>query len=303
MNGREADGLDALLERIGPVWGDDIRAHRDQVLAAYDPLLEAAARADAGPACVRGVAYGPDPRHVLDIYRDDEAGEPLPVAVFMHGGAYVRGERNVTGHVYANVAAWFARQGYLGINLEYRLAPAAAYPGGADDLARALEWMRTNIGAHGGDPGRIVAIGHSAGGTHVAHHALDPSLPYRGAGLRAAAILSGRLRADTLPANPNAAGVRAYFGADESRYERLSPVGMVTPRAIPLFVAIAEYENPLLDVYGAEFFHRLRACGHRSNQFLMVPRHNHMSIVAHFGTGEELLGRQLCDFFARHAGA
>lgn len=299
----ETSELEALLARVGPAWGDDIRTHRDQVLEAYAPLLEAATQAAGSLTCVRNIAYGPDPRHVLDIYLGDKTGGPLPVAVFMHGGAYVRGDRDVTGHVYANVAAWFARQGYLSINLEYRLAPAATYPGGADDLARALAWIQTHIGAHGGDPCRIVAIGHSAGGTHVAHYALDPALPYRGSGLRAAAILSGRLRADTLPVNPNAAGVRAYFGNDETQYERLSPIGMVSPEAIPLFVAIAEYENPLLDVYGAEFFYRLRACGHRANRFLTLARHNHMSVMAHFGTGEEFLGRQLCEFFTRYADA
>ena len=35
---------------------------------------------------------------------------------------------------------------------------------------------------------------------------------------------------------------------------------------------------------------------------MSVPRHNHLSIVAHFGSGEETLGRLLFDFFARHGG-
>lgn len=290
-----------LLASIGPVWGQDIRAHRDQVLDAYAGLLEATE--DRALASFRNLAYGPDPRHVLDIYRRGDAGSLRPVLVFMHGGAYVRGAKDVAPRVYANVPGWFARQGYLGVNLEYRLAPLAPYPGGADDLGRALDWIQANIRDYGGDPARIVVIGHSAGGTHVAHYVLDPQLPYRGKGLRAAAIVSGRLRVDALPANPNAAGVQAYFGNDASRYEALSPVNMVTADAIPLFVAIAEYENPLLDIYGAEFFHRLRASGHRQNQFFTLPLHNHMSIMAHFDTGEERLGRQLCDFFARYAEA
>ncbi|MDX3907305.1 MAG: alpha/beta hydrolase [Pigmentiphaga sp.] len=288
-----------LLERIGPVWGTDIHAYRDCVIEALEPALRAAATA-GGIASVRNVSYGPDPRHVLDLYRRADTRGPLPVVLFMHGGAYVRGDKDMTPLVYSNVATWFAKQGYLAVNLEYRLAPAAPYPGGAEDLGRAIDWMGEHIASHGGDRGRIFVIGHSAGGTHVAHHALDPSLPYRGRGVRAAAIVSGRLRADTLPANPNAAGVRAYFGDDDSAYERLSPINMVTADAIPLFVAIAEYENPLLDQYGAEFFFRLRACGHRANQFIMVPRHNHMSIMAHFNTEEEFLGRQLCEFFQRY---
>lgn len=77
---------------------------------------------------------------------------------------------------------------------------------------------------------------------------------------------------------------------------------MAHAQAMPLFIAVAEHENPLLDCYGAELFMRLRASGNRSSQFMSVPRHNHLSIVAHFGSGEDAPGCLLCDFFARHGG-
>jgi len=57
----------------------------------------------------------------------------------------------------------------------------------------------------------------------------------------------------------------------------------------------------LLDCYGAEFFHKLRACGHKANQFMTMPRHNHMSTMAHFNTEEDLLGREICEFFRRYS--
>lgn len=291
--------LQGLFDRIGPVWGSDTRKHRDMVLDALEPYLAAAASDDI--SCAPDISYGRDARHVLDIYRCRTASSgKLPVVIYMHGGGYVRGDKDATKYVYGNVPTWFARQGYVAINLEYRLAPAIAYPGAAEDLADAIAWVGRTIADHGGDPERVFLVGHSAGGTHVAHYVLDPALAHFGRNISAAAIISGRLRADVSALNPNAAGVRAYFGVDESAYERLSPVSMVSAQAIPLFVAIAEYENPLLDCYGAEFFHQLRACGHRANQFVMMSRHNHMSIMAHFNTEEELLGRQICDFFQRH---
>ncbi|WP_350356967.1 alpha/beta hydrolase, partial [Escherichia coli] len=70
---------------------------------------------------------------------------------------------------------WCARQGYIGVNVEYRLAPEAHYPAGAEDVAMALAWLRAHARAHGGDPGLIVLIGHSAGGSHVASCLSDPA--------------------------------------------------------------------------------------------------------------------------------
>ena len=67
---------------------------------------------------------------------------------------------------------------------------------------------------------------------------------------------------------------------------------------MPLFIAIAEYENPLLDVYGAEMLHRVAEARNRAPRFLRLADHNHISIVAHFNTQEELLGREILEFFA-----
>ena len=44
--------------------------------------------------------------------------------------------------MYDNVLFWFARQGCVGINVEYRLAPQTTYPGGAEDVASALGWVQ-----------------------------------------------------------------------------------------------------------------------------------------------------------------
>ncbi len=219
--------------------------------------------------------------------------------LFVHGGAFVRGDKDVTGEVYANVCYYFARHGYVGVNVEYRLAPESKYPGGAEDVAAAVAWAKRNAHALGGDPERLFLVGHSAGATHVASWAWDPNVPARAdPAVQGIVLISGRLRADARPDNPNAAAVRAYFGDDESRYEALSPVTYAAASPLPAFLAIAEYENPLLDVYGAETLHRIAAARGRAPRFLRLPRHNHISIVAHVNTAEDTLGREMREFFA-----
>ncbi|MBL8386033.1 MAG: alpha/beta hydrolase [Burkholderiales bacterium] len=287
-----------LMAEIGPVWGSDIQRHRDLVVAAYSPVLAAAPK--AGVTVARDLAYGSHPRQVLDVFTPSGA-RGAPVAIFVHGGAFVRGDKRINDEIYDNVLLWLARQGVVGVNLEFRLAPEAAYPGGAEDLARGVAWVRDNIRDLGGDPSRIFVIGHSAGGTHVATYAYDPAAGYLGRDIAGIVLVSGRLRADVLPENPNAAGVVSYFGADPALLDVRSPVSHVVAGSpsidLPVMIAIAEYENPLLDIYGLELAHRIAVARRRAPRVVRMAGHNHVSIVAHFNSGEDVLGRQMLAFF------
>ena len=289
----------ARLEAIGPVWWADIQKHRELVFATYAPLLREAPRDCV--AVEREIAYGPDPRHRLDVIQPAGA-KNADVIVFVHGGAFVRGAKNVTGEIYDNVLIWFARQGCLGVNIEYRLAPQAPFPGGAEDVAAAVRWVRENAARYGGNPERIFVAGHSAGGTHVATYAFDPNVAAKpGPEVAWIVLVSARLRADAHADNPNANGVRAYWGEDPARYEERSPVTWADRSSLPVMIAIGEYENPYLDVYCAEFFHRLSVARKRAPRFLRFARHNHFSLVAHFNSGEETLGPEILEFMARGA--
>jgi acetyl esterase/lipase len=206
----------------------------------------------------------------------------------------------MNGAIYDNVCWWFARHGCVAVNVEYRLAPAAQYPSGAEDVGRAVQWAVDHVASLGGDARRLFVVGHSAGATHVATYAFDPASPIaRHPHVAGIVLVSGRLRADVRKTNPNAAGVRAYFGDDESLYEARSPMAHAARVDIPLFVAIAEFENPHLDEYGREFAEKVRVATGRAARFRQLDKHNHTSIVAHFDSGEESLGRDILDFMAR----
>lgn len=285
------------LDEIGGRWAKDIQGHRDRVLEIYLPYLARAPK--AGIEVTRDVAFGAHPRHVLDVFRP-AGGKRLPVVVFLHGGAFVRGNKNVNAEVYANVLYFFARHGCLGINAEYRLAPEVRYPGIAEDVGGMVRWAQANAERLGGDAARIFLVGHSAGATHVATYVLDPrARPPHGHGVRGMALISGRLRADAHVDNPNAAGVRAYYGDDAQTYAAASPVSYVENLDIPVLLANAEHENPLLDIYGAEFLHRVSVLRGRAPRFLQLARHNHISMMAHFNTAEDTLGSEILDFIAR----
>lgn len=298
-NAVEWERARACMRELGPRWAGDIALGRRTVLEIYTPLLAQAAT--DGYTVVRDLTYGPHARHRLDVYRPALPGTtPAPVVVFVHGGGFVRGDMNTNAQIYGNVPRYFARHGCLAVNMEYRLAPEASFPSGAQDVGAAVRWVREHIGVYAGEGGadtsRILLIGHSAGGSHVASYLCDPQVRPAQPEVAGAVLISARLRADVLPDNPNATGVVAYYGDDPIRYEADAPMAHAEALPVPAMIVVAEFENPHLDTYAFEFSHRLAQRDARAPRFIQVRDHNHTSVVAHIDSGDDSLGREILHF-------
>ncbi len=121
---------------------------------------------------VAAVRYGSDPAQKLEMFLPAEADVhkgPLPIVVFIHGGGWRSGDP----HDYRFIARALAPQGYAVVLAGYRLYPKTRYPGMLEDGAAALRWVADNAAAKGGDPGRVVLMGHSAGAYNAVMLALD----------------------------------------------------------------------------------------------------------------------------------
>lgn len=112
--------------------------------------------ADRGP--VETVIYGQDNpvRQTLDVWYP-ASDEPELAVMVIHGG----GLRSLDRHRMAGVAGWLATQGYLVINLGYRLVQDAPYPAAIDDILSAHAWSETHTRGVGKG---LVLLGASAGG-------------------------------------------------------------------------------------------------------------------------------------------
>jgi acetyl esterase len=289
------ESLLQLMAQIGPQWGNNVQANVRLMVEKFSEVLALAPK--TGQA-TRNLAYGGHPRQVLDVYAPlDSAAGVSPVVIFVHGGAFVDGDKDRSAEVYSNVCWYFARHGVLAVNLEFRLAPETTYPGGTDDIAAGVAWVRTHIAKYGGDPLRVFLMGHSAGAAHAAHYAYDRSFhPPGGPGIAGLIVVSGRVRAENSASNPNAKRVEAYYGVDAARMESGSAVNHVTAESVATMIAMAEFENPLLDVHCAELFYRLSSATGRAPRLVWMAGHNHTSIVAHFNTAEDRLGREILAF-------
>ena len=146
----------------------------------------------------------------LNVWTPDPAGSGLPVMVWIHGGAFANGNSAIPlydGHA-------FARDGVVLVSINYRLGvdgfallPDAPANRGLLDQIAALEWVRDNISAFGGDPLNVTIFGESAGGMSVTTLLAMPGA----AGLFSKAIAqSGAAQAAANP--PDAALVTAELG-------------------------------------------------------------------------------------------
>jgi acetyl esterase/lipase len=288
------ESVRSLMAEVGPRWSGNTAGNVKMMIEAFTPILKGAPK--EGVKVSRSQAYGRHPRQILDVYAPAGVSN-APVVIFVHGGAFVDGEKDRTEEIYSNVLYYFARQGMVGINMEFRLAPEAMYPGGAQDVGLAVAWARENVAKHGGDAKKIFIMGHSAGAAHAGLYAYDKRLwPASDAGVAGLIVVSGRVRADNLPENPNAKKVEAYFGTDTKLMEDGSPVNHVSAGSVPTFVAMAEFENPLLDMYCSELIYRLSQAKRRAPPSMWLRGHNHTSIIAHFNTAEDALGRAIVEF-------
>lgn len=288
--------LRALMAERGPAWAADVAGNVKCMVEAFTPLLAEAPK--QGVRVTREIAYGTHPRQVLDVYQPQGSSQ-APGVLFFHGGAFVDGHRDRSPEIYSNVLYFLARNGVLGMNVEYRLAPEFRFPSGSEDVAGAVAWARAHAGRFGGDPRRLFLMGHSAGAAHTASYAYDTTChPPGGPAVAGHIVVSGRVRAETWLGNPNAPKVQAYYGSDPQALERHSPVNHVRADSVPTMVAIAEFENPYLDVHCAELVYRLAQAKGRAPRFLRLEGHNHTSIIAHMNTAEERLGQEILAFIA-----
>jgi acetyl esterase/lipase len=100
----------------------------------------------------------------LTLPADALPGDRRPVALQIHGGAWVLGWKRQQGQPLLN---HLATQGWVGVNIDYRLSPAATFPDHLVDCKRALAWVRRQVADFGGDPDFVCVTGGSAGG-HLA---------------------------------------------------------------------------------------------------------------------------------------
>ena len=128
-----------------------------------------APRLPANIRATRDLSYADNdnPRQRLDLYLPaaPTSDKPLPVVVWIHGGAWRAGDK--AGGI-GQLSSFVASGDYAGVSVGYRLTDEANWPAQIYDCKAAIRWIRGNAEKYHLDPNRIGVWGSSAGGHLVA---------------------------------------------------------------------------------------------------------------------------------------
>ena len=212
-------------------------------------------------------------RQVLDVYAPTGA-KNLPVVFWIHGGGWQTGDKSMV----ALKPKAFNDAGFVFVSINHRLLPTVEMEAITRDVAAALGWVHSNIASHGGDPNRLLVMGHSSGGQLAALMCTD-DLYTKAEGVPLTAIkgcvpvdadtfdipaiievAETRARAHQLPLPTY--GHRQKFGNDPTKHRDFSAVTHVAKgKGIPPFLILHIGGNPDTTAQARRFANVLEAAG------------------------------------------
>jgi len=280
-----------VVRDLGKNWNGQVNA------ATRSVFVELHANSDrSGVRVISDVPYGPEALQTFDLFVPEQRpATPAPIVVYVHGGGLVRGDKvGPDGLIYSNISTFFARQGMIGVNMNYRLVPDVKWPGGPEDIRSVLLWLDENIGEYGGDASKVFLMGNSAGSTHVASYLFHEPTQIDGDPRVAGALLgSGGFGMSNPTTN------RGYFGDDESTWKANSPLGLAESyqgRPVPIFMWSTEYDPASIETPVAQMYTLLCAKYEDCPRFTQFQGHNHVSDVMSINSADGVVGDATLDF-------
>ena len=137
--------------------------------AALAPALTRLDMPYAGPSST--------PKQRLNLFLPAGEGVKKPFVVFVHGGNWDAGDRNLEvggADLYNNIGRYLAARGIGAAIISYRLLPEVTWREQVADVATAVRWMGAHAKDYGGSSGCVFVMGHSAGAQLAARVVLDP---------------------------------------------------------------------------------------------------------------------------------
>ena len=266
----------------------------EKTAALYAPLAEKLPYKNVKVA--RDVSYGTDALQALDIFSPEASSGARPVLIFVHGGGYVAGDKcEPDTPFHDNIMLWAVKNGMMGVNINYRLAPAAPWPAGAEDTGASVRWVADHITAYGGNPKRLFLMGHSAGGNHVASYIAYPKFHGpKGVGVAGAILVSGTYdltRVETIEDR-----FKVYFGADQSLYAARSSVAGLVKSDVPILLVTGELNMPRHLTQYNVLKDALSRRSHSTFRAFILPHHSHISEIYAINTEDKSLTGPMREF-------
>ncbi|MGB3851178.1 MAG: alpha/beta hydrolase [Tunicatimonas sp.] len=219
----------------------------------------------------------------LNVYSPRRVDEPAPVLIFIHGGSWKSGKKEL----YYYLGKRLARKGVVAVVIDYPLSPDAQYNEMAHSAACAVRWTQQHVADYGGDPDRIFVSGHSAGG-HLAalitvrdgyFDTLGVANPIRGAVLIDAAGLDmyGYLSEQA----PEERKYQTAFTKDPATWKEASPLYHLHANLPPFLIYRGGKTYPSIAKSNDKFVEALKPYG-ISLDYRIQPGKKHIPMILQF---------------------
>ena len=235
-------------------------------------------------------------KHKLDLYLP-KGLKDYPVLFFVHGGAWVMGDKDDFG-VYAAFAGAFTKLGIGVVVTNYRLSPGVKHPDHVKDVARAFDWTVKNIGKHGGDKDRVFLCGHSAGAHLVSLLTTDPSY-LKGHGLTSKAIRGVLPISGPFVLTPGF--LPRVFGDDRKSAPAAAPITHVRKDLPPFLILFADNDFIGCDKRPAELFCKALADKGNVAETLEIKNHNHITVMVNAALPAGKAHQRIVQFIRDHS--
>ena len=217
------------------------------------------------------IPYGLKARHRLDLYRTSAPRQQRPLIVFVHGGAWMHGDKKDYGFI----GETFAKEGFDVAVINYHLAPEYIFPASIDDLSLALNFLTQSQHKLQIEVENVVLMGHSAGAFNVMSALYHPT-PYQlqvKENIRAIVGLAGPYHFD-YKGDP----ICADAFDQNVPYQQVMPYYFVEHNQVKHYLFTADKDNIVGHSNSEDFDRRLKASGNHS-QLIQIPRVGHITMI------------------------
>ena len=194
----------------------------------------------------------------MDVFRGPDRGGKRPGLVFIHGGAWVLGDKREQGLPLCN---HLASLGWVCANANYRLSPGATYPDHVDDAKSAVAWLREHAGEYGVDPDFIAIAGNSAGAHIAAMTALTSNSVQAVITFYGVYDLTNRLGVYNPAFVEKLVGphvLKAFYESEPEKFHAASPMDHAGRASVPWLVMQGDRDSLTPAPEAREFVRRLR---------------------------------------------
>ncbi len=217
--------------------------------------------------------------------------------MWFHSGSLTGGKK--TGGAAGPLGRRFVtEEGIAVVSVGYRLNPHVTYPTYIEDCAVAVAWVSRHIADYGGDPRKIFVGGFSAGGYLTAmlavdqHYLTDQGMSSHN--VRGFIPISGQL--DIHSTVRQERGIQHVLEV----LDEAAPLFHVKPSAPPQLVLIGEEESKHRMKMNRRYVTELKAAGDTDIQYVVVPKRNHSTIMAHVKVQDDLVATKMLKFIRSH---